>query len=141
MDNEAATPEKIDQEQPTQPIQPVQQADKPKKTVSLAVFIISLVLVLALGALAGYVIGGKVKEDELTKKYDAQISELNESANKAKSAVSDNTAENQQTIDELKAENASQKATIEQQNQKISTLEAEIETLQPADTNSDSTAQ
>lgn len=132
MNNEPITPEQANQPAPTEPVTPV---EKPKKTVSVSVFVVSLILVLLLGALGGYAIGSKLKEDELTQKYTTQINELSENADKAKTTVSDNADQNQQTIDALEAENAAQKTTIDQLNQKIAELEKELEAEDTPTTN------
>lgn len=113
--------------------------EKPKKSVSVAVFVISLLLVLVLGTLGGYMVGSSMKEDELTDKYEAQLDEINSGVDKAKTSASDTANQNEQTIDDLQADNASLQATVDQQKQKIADLEAQLEEAQASGTSQEST--
>lgn len=97
-----------------------------------------LVLLIALftilGVLGGYVYGSNKTESDLKKQYAAQIKDLEDDVSDAKKNASGSITEGQeavnegqQTIETLQAENASLKATIEDQNKKITDLEKQLE--------------
>ncbi len=92
--------------------------------------IIIAVAVLLVGGIAGYFIGVNTTED----KQQEELSSLQQELEQARTGASDEIqegqeaiTEGQQTLESLQAENASLKATIEQQNQKIADLEQQLE--------------
>lgn len=117
------------------------KADKPKKKVSLAVFIVSLLLVLFAGSVAGYYIGATTKESELTDHYESEIDKINNNVDEAKDAASDDADQDQAEITKLENENSELQATVDQQEDKIAELEDELDEAQASNNSQSATPQ
>ena len=104
-----------------------------KKKKNTHWFIPALIALLIGGSL-GYVIGANMAKTESEEELQRQVASLEEELETAKEDLSDDieegqdsVAEGQDTIESLQAENATLKATIDQQNKKIADLEQQLE--------------
>lgn len=98
-------------------------------------------LALIVGALAGYLVGASMKENELTAQHDAEISKLESdleatksnvgsSVDDAKSAIKDGQA----TVEKPNTEISELTKTIEEQAAKIADLQKQLEDAKKEET-------
>lgn len=119
------------------PVTTTSPPEKKKGHVSMTTLILSILLALVLAGVGGYYIGAKKTENDLNAKHQQQVSQLQTELSAAKANASGTVQEGkdaitsgQDTIASLQAENATLKATIDQQNKKIADLEKQLEEAQ-----------
>jgi uncharacterized protein HemX len=114
--------------------EPTNTKPRGKKVVSRSVCILLTVLALVLGGLAGYAYGKSVATTDSEEALQQRVSSLEDDLDQAKAAANnkvqdseEDSAQDQETIDALKSENATLKQTITDQNEKIADLQRQLD--------------
>ncbi len=95
------------------------------------IILIIVLSVLVVGGI-GYAWGRNNAQADAKAKYDQQVQTLQQDLNTAKAAVNTGAQQGQQTVEQLQAENAQLKKTVDEQKQKITDLEKQLEEAQSA---------
>ncbi len=111
----------------------------PEKKKSNGKWIVIIILTLIVGLLAGYLIGGKMKESDASAKYEAQISSLQSELDEANATIKTGTKEGTKTMTQLQEENADLKATNAALTKQVEDLQKQLEEAKKDDTTTPAT--